>query len=199
MGHSIDSTSHLPTWQDNKTIKSEKLSLRTYAELPAHLLEEGLLQGQPANHGKMDLRQSFTNRVMPIAFALPWVASMLISWIPFTKISISNAPGYLNLAALISTIEVLSIVAVFICTSIRRDSLTDTEPSRGSTLKEKFFRSWFQFLFISPLVTGTMVVVMASDTSCDPEGDLDMHQPICQVGMRLIKATGVCRAGIMYV
>jgi hypothetical protein len=44
-----------------------------------------------------------------------------------------------------------------------------------------------------------MVVLMASDISCDPEDDLDMHQPVCQVGIRLIKATALCRAGIMYV
>jgi H+/Cl- antiporter ClcA len=94
------------------------------------------------------------------------------------------------LAALISTIEVLSIVAVFIYTSLRADTET-------STFKEKCLRAWFWFLFISPFVTGTMVVLMASDISCDPEDDLDMHQPICQVGIRLIKATALCRAGIM--
>jgi hypothetical protein len=102
------------------------------------------------------------------------------------------------LAALISTLEVLSIVVVFIFTSLRPSTL-ETEPGPSMTLKEKFFRAWFWFLFISPFVTGTMVVLMASDISCDPEDDLDMHQPICQVGIRLIKATALCRAGIMYV
>ncbi|KAL5603621.1 hypothetical protein FOVSG1_006371 [Fusarium oxysporum f. sp. vasinfectum] len=197
MEHSIDSTPYLPTWQDNKIIKSGKPSFRTYDELSEYLLEKGLLEAQPVNHDKMDLRQIFINRVMPVVFALPWVANMLISWIPLTKISLANAPGFLILAALISTIEILSIVAVFICTSIRRDSLTDTEPSRGSNLKEKFFRTWSWFLFISPFVTGTMVVFMASDISCDPEDDLDMYQPICQVGIHLIKATALCRVGII--
>lgn len=102
------------------------------------------------------------------------------------------------LAAAISTLEVLSIIAVFIYTSLRPEAL-DNESFRGVTLKEKALRAWFWFLFISPFVTGTMVVLMASDISCDPEDDLDMHQPICQVGIRLIKATALCRAGIMYV
>lgn len=102
------------------------------------------------------------------------------------------------LAAVISTLEVLSIIAVFIYTSLRPDVL-DNESFRGVTLKEKALRAWFWFLFVSPFVTGTMVVLMASDISCDPEDDLDMHQPICQVGIRLIKATALCRAGIMYV
>ncbi|KAM0550848.1 hypothetical protein ACHAPJ_008712 [Fusarium lateritium] len=93
--------------------------------------------------------------------------------------------------------EVLSIIAVFLYTSIRPDSLDDTEPGYRSTFKEKLFRTWFWFLFISPFVTGTIVVLMASDISCDPEDDLDMHQPICQVGIRLIKATALCRAGII--
>lgn len=116
---------------------------------------------------------------------------------PTPHLTVSN--DYSILAALISTLEVLSIVAVFIFTSLRPSAL-ETEPSPSTTtLKEKFFRAWFWFLFISPFITGIMVVLMASDISCDPEDDLDMHQPICQIGIRLIKATALCRAGIMYV
>ncbi|KAF4339685.1 hypothetical protein FBEOM_6394 [Fusarium beomiforme] len=183
-----NNTSHLPTWQDNKTA-SEKAALGADHELSALLNER-------QNHQTMQLRQLFAHRLMPVAFALPWVMGMLISWIPFIKISLTNAPNFLILAALISTLEVLSIVAVFIFTSLRPSTL-ETEPSPTTTLKEKFFRAWFWFLFISPFITGTMVVLMASDISCDPEDDLDMHQPICQVGIRLIKATALCRAGII--
>ncbi|EMT70542.1 hypothetical protein ACKRZS_008815 [Fusarium odoratissimum] len=182
-------TSHLPTWQDNKTT-SEKAGFAGDDESSA------LLNDKTKNQQTMQLRQIFANRLMPVAFALPWVMGMLISWIPFTKISLYNAPDFLILAALISTLEVLSIVAVFIFTSLRPSTL-ETEPSPSTTLKEKFFRAWFWFLFISPFITGTMVVLMASDISCDPEDDLDMHQPICQVGIRLIKATALCRAGII--
>ncbi|TVY65779.1 hypothetical protein Focb16_v010060 [Fusarium oxysporum f. sp. cubense] len=182
-------TSHLPTWQDNKTT-SEKAGFAGDDESSA------LLNDKTKNQQTMQLRQIFANRLMPVAFALPWVMGMLISWIPFTKISLYNAPDFLILAALISTLEVLSIVAVFIFTSLRPSTL-ETEPSPSTTLKEKFFRAWFWFLFISPFFTGTMVVLMASDISCDPEDDLDMHQPICQVGIRLIKATALCRAGII--
>ncbi|KIL95749.1 hypothetical protein FAVG1_00487 [Fusarium avenaceum] len=200
MEHSTNSAaSHLPTWQDDKT-SNEKPRLQSDNEMSsAHLLEKGLgldLDAQPAARDGMHLRQVFANRVMPVAFALPWVAGMLISWIPFTNISVSNAPDFLVLAAAISTLEVLSIIAVFIYTSLRPDAL-DNESFRGVTLKEKALRAWFWFLFISPFVTGTMVVLMASDISCDPEDDLDMHQPICQVGIRLIKATALCRAGII--
>ncbi|KAG7413695.1 hypothetical protein Forpe1208_v007075 [Fusarium oxysporum f. sp. rapae] len=181
--------SHLPAWQDNKTT-SEKAGFAGEDEKSA------LLNDNTKNQQTMQLRQIFANRLMPVAFALPWVMGMLISWIPFTKISLYNAPDFLILAALISTLEVLSIVAVFIFTSLRPSTL-ETEPSTSTTLKEKFFRAWFWFLFISPFITGTMVVLMASDISCDPEDDLDMHQPICQVGIRLIKATALCRAGII--
>ncbi|KAM0494682.1 hypothetical protein ACHAP8_008552 [Fusarium lateritium] len=146
---------------------------------------------QPLDADRMDLRCLFANRLMPVAFALPWVVSMIISCIPFTRISLFEAPDFLILAAVVSIVEVLSIVAVFIYTSLR----TDTETN--SILKEKCLRAWFWFLFISPFVTGTMVVLMASDISCDPEDDLDMHQPICQVGIRLIKTTALCRAGII--
>ncbi|EWY91934.1 hypothetical protein FOYG_08860 [Fusarium oxysporum NRRL 32931] len=182
-------TSHLPTWQDNKTT-SEKAGFAGDDESSA------LLNDKTKNQQTMQLRQIFANRLMPVAFALPWVMGMLISWIPFTKISLYSAPDFLILAALISTLEVLSIVAVFIFTSLRPSTL-ETEPNPSTTLKEKFFRAWFWFLFISPFITGTMVVLMASDISCDPEDDLDMHQPICQVGIRLIKATALCRAGII--
>ncbi|KAF5614185.1 uncharacterized protein FSUBG_65 [Fusarium subglutinans] len=182
-------TSHLPTWQDNKTA-GEKAGPAGQDE------KSGLLNDKTKNQQTMDMQQIFTNRLMPVAFALPWVMGMLISWIPFIKISLYNAPDFLILAALISTLEVLSIVAVFILTSLR-PSMLDTEPSASTTLKEKFFRAWFWFLFISPFITGTMVVLMASDISCDPEDDLDMFQPICQVGIRLIKATALCRAGII--
>ncbi|KAM0186139.1 hypothetical protein ACHAPI_011829 [Fusarium lateritium] len=184
--------SHLPTWKDDKT-SDEKRRLQNDNDLSlsAHLLEQGLDEQSAARDG-MDLRQIFANRVMPVAFALPWIAGMLISWIPFTKISLSNAPDFLILAAVISTLEVLSIIAVFIYTSLRPEALES-----GTTLKEKALRAWFWFLFVSPFVTGTMVVLMASNISCDPEDDLDMHQPICQVGIRLIKATALCRAGIV--
>jgi hypothetical protein len=98
MEHSTNSAaSHLPTWQDDKTTH-EKRCLQSDHELSAHLriLEQGQgLDAQLAARDGMDLRQIFTNRVMPVAFALPWIASMLISWIPFTKISISNAPDFL--------------------------------------------------------------------------------------------------------
>ncbi|KAF4436380.1 hypothetical protein FACUT_6474 [Fusarium acutatum] len=182
-------TSHLPAWQENKTA-GEK------ADFAGHDEKSAFLNDNTKNQQTMDMQQIFTNRLMPVAFALPWVMGMLISWIPFTKISLYNAPDFLILAALISTLEVLSIIAVFIFTSLR-PSMLDTEPSPSTTLKEKFFRAWFWFLFISPFITGTMVVLMASDISCDPEDDLDMHQPICQVGIRLIKATALCRAGII--
>ncbi|KAH7244415.1 uncharacterized protein BKA55DRAFT_573869 [Fusarium redolens] len=183
-------TSHLPTWQENNKTTSEKAGLAADHESSA------LLNDKTQNQQTMQLRQIFANRLMPVAFALPWVMGMLISWIPFIKISLYNAPDFLILAALISTLEVLSIVVVFIFTSLRPSTL-ETEPGPSMTLKEKFFRAWFWFLFISPFVTGTMVVLMASDISCDPEDDLDMHQPICQVGIRLIKATALCRAGII--
>ncbi|KAF5564919.1 hypothetical protein FPHYL_4513 [Fusarium phyllophilum] len=186
MGHK---TSHLPPWQDNKTA-GEKAGFAGNDEKSALLNDDTKIQQT------MDMQQIFSNRLMPVAFALPWVMGMLIAWIPFTKISLNNAPDFLILAALISTLEVLSIVAVFIFTSLRPSTL-DTEPSSSTTLKEKFFRAWFWFLFISPFITGTMVVLMASDISCDPEDNLDMHQPICQVGIRLIKATALCRAGII--
>ncbi|KAG5789399.1 hypothetical protein H9Q69_011538 [Fusarium xylarioides] len=182
-------TSHLPTWQDNKTA-CEKAGFAGDDEKSALLNDDTKIQQT------MDMKQIFSNRLMPVAFALPWVMGMLIAWFPFTKISLNNAPDFLILAALISTLEVLSIVAVFIFTSLRPSTL-DTDPSASTTLKEKFFRAWFWFLFISPFITGTMVVLMASDISCDPEDDLDMHQPICQVGIRLIKATALCRAGII--
>lgn len=121
-----------------------------------------------------------------------WRPRLSVScWINYASIKKNVANLYSILAALISIIEVLSIVAVFIYASLRSDDDTN------STFKEKCLRVWFWFLFISPFVTGTMVVLMASDISCDPEDDLDMHQPICQVGIRLIKATALCRAGIM--
>ncbi|KAF5679776.1 hypothetical protein FHETE_667 [Fusarium heterosporum] len=189
MEPSTQSASHLPASQHAKTTH-EKRYLQPVHEPNAPLSDNSIA------HDRMPLRQIFAHRLVPVAFALPWVASMLISWIPFTKISVSYAPDFLILAAFISTLEVLSIVAVFIYTSLRPETL-DTEPSQGTTLKEKMLRAWFWFLFVSPFVTSTMVVLMASDISCDPEDDLDMHQPICQVGIRLIKATALCRAGII--
>lgn len=81
-------TSHLPTWQDNKTT-SEKAGFTGDDESSA------LLNDKTKNQQTMQLRQIFANRLMPVAFALPWVMGMLISWIPFTKISLYNAPDFL--------------------------------------------------------------------------------------------------------
>ncbi|KAF5018892.1 hypothetical protein F66182_9111 [Fusarium sp. NRRL 66182] len=184
MGHSADMACHLPTLRD------EKASLDSETDLSA------LLESSSFNLG-IDPRRIFANRAMPVAFASPWIAGMVISWIPFIKIHVSDAPNFLLLAASISTLEVLSIFVVFICTSFRKDTLIDIEASRFGPLKETIFRTWFWFLFISPLVTSTFVVLMASDISCNPDDDLDMNQPICIVGVRLIKATALCRAGIM--
>ncbi|RSL68912.1 hypothetical protein CEP54_002526 [Fusarium duplospermum] len=147
----------------------------------------------------MGYASQFTRKTLPMALALPWVASMFMSWIPFTKIGLSEAPTFLTLAAGVSTLEVLSIIAVFIYTSISPSTLNaePVENGRSSTLQEKFLRAWFWFLFVSPFVSSIVVVLMASDISCDEDEDLDVHQPICKVGIRLIKATALCRAGII--
>ncbi|KAF4995387.1 hypothetical protein FGRMN_5171 [Fusarium graminum] len=167
MEPSTQSASHLPASQhQHAKTTDEKRYLQTAHQQNAPLSDNSIA------HGIMPLRQIFAHRLVPVAFALP------------------------ILAAFISTLEVLSIVAVFIYTSLRPDTF-DAKPGKGTTLKEKTLRAWFWFLFISPFVTSTMVVLMASDISCDPEDDLDMHQPICQVGIRLIKATALCRAGII--
>ncbi|KAM0425307.1 hypothetical protein ACHAPT_009363 [Fusarium lateritium] len=158
------------------------------------LLEKGLLL-PVASDDKMGAVQ-FTRKTLPMALALPWVASMLMSWIPFTKIGLSEAPTFLTLAAAVSTLEVLSIMAVFIYTSISRN-VEPVDNGRSSALQEKFLRAWFWFLFISPFVSSIVVVLMASDISCDEDYDLEIHQPICKVGIRLIKATALCRAGII--
>jgi hypothetical protein len=104
------------------------------------------------------------------------------------------------LTGLISTVEVLSIVAVFIYTTVFPESshTEPTEPGCPSTCKEKFFLAWSWFLFISPFCTNIFVMWMASDISCNDVDDYTIiNQPICQVGIRLIKATALCRAGIM--
>lgn len=44
---------------------------------------------------EMGLRRLFNKKALPLALALPWVISMLISWIPFTKIGVSEAPNFL--------------------------------------------------------------------------------------------------------
>ncbi|ENH74500.1 hypothetical protein FOC1_g10009918 [Fusarium oxysporum f. sp. cubense race 1] len=185
-------TSHLPTWQDNKTT-SEKAGFAGDDESSA------LLNDKTKNQQTMQLRQIVgdgnVDFVDPIYQDLSLQRPRFpVRSSPRLHLTVSNECSIL--AALISTLEVLSIVAVFIFTSLRPSTL-ETEPSPSTTLKEKFFRAWFWFLFISPFITGTMVVLMASDISCDPEDDLDMHQPICQVGIRLIKATALCRAGII--
>lgn len=165
------------------------------------LLEKGLLL-PPASHEfdeEMGCATQFTKKTLPMALALPWVASMLMSWIPFTKIGLSEAPTFLTLAAGVSTLEVLSIIAVFIYTSLSPAALNaePVENGRSSTLQEKFLRAWFWFLFVSPLVSSIVVVLMASDISCDEDEVLDIHQPICKVGIRLIKATALFRAAII--
>ncbi|KAM5353572.1 hypothetical protein ACJ41O_000222 [Fusarium nematophilum] len=150
----------------------------------------------------MGIGREMSRGAMPLVLAAPWVIGMLISWIPFTKISLLEAPSFLIIASAISTLEVLSIVAVYICSSLWPDALNTepAEPGRPSTWQEKFFRAWFWFLFVSPFCTSIFVVLMASDISCgddDREYDLMMNHPICRVGVRMIKATALCRAGIM--
>ncbi|KAH7182198.1 hypothetical protein DER46DRAFT_491515 [Fusarium sp. MPI-SDFR-AT-0072] len=149
----------------------------------------------------MGLRQQFNSKAMPLALAIPWIISMLISWIPFIKVSLYEVPRFLLLAGLISTVEVLSIVAVFIYTTIFPESsyAEPAEPGCASTWKEKFFLAWSWFLFISPFCTSIFVVWMTSDISCNYDDDdyTILDQPICQVGIRLIKATALFRAGII--
>ncbi|KAJ4316138.1 hypothetical protein N0V84_007994 [Fusarium piperis] len=162
------------------------------------MLEKGLFFSPLASYDdEMGFAAHFTRKTLPMALALPWVASMLMSWIPFTKIGLSEAPTFLTLAAVVSTLEVLSIVAVFIYTSICAPNTEPVENGRLSTLQEKFLRAWFWFLFISPFVSSILVVLLASDRSCDEDEDLDLHQPICKVGVRLVKATALCRAAII--
>lgn len=103
------------------------------------------------------------------------------------------------LAGMISTLEVLSIIAVLICTSMYPESF-NAEPAqtgRLSSWQEKFFQAWFWFLFSSPFCTSILVVLMVNDISCDKDDDMTIKQPVCRVGIRLIKGTALCRAGIM--
>ncbi|RMJ18578.1 hypothetical protein CDV36_001687 [Fusarium kuroshium] len=197
MANSADNmTCILPKW-----LLPLLLSTPIKAHTQPSLLEKGLLLPLTSHNDQeeMGLAAQFTRKTLPMALALPWVASMLMSWIPFTKIGLSEAPTFLTLAAGVSTLEVLSIIAVFIYTSISPAAVNaePVENGRSSTLQEKFLRAWFWFLFVSPFVSSIIVVLMASDISCDDDEDLDVHQPICKVGIRLIKATALCRAGIM--
>ncbi|KAM5529123.1 hypothetical protein FOXYSP1_16967 [Fusarium oxysporum f. sp. phaseoli] len=147
---------------------------------------------------EMGLRQQFNSKAMPLALATPWIISMLISWIPFIKVSLYEVPSFLLTASLISAVEVLGIVAIFIYTTIFPESLYAelAEPGRPSTWQEKFLLAWFWFLFISPFCTSIFVMWMASDNPCNDEDDYTIFdQPICQVGIRLIKASALFRAG----
>ncbi|EXK78836.1 hypothetical protein FOQG_16502 [Fusarium oxysporum f. sp. raphani 54005] len=154
---------------------------------------------------EMGLRQQFNSKAMPLALATPWIISMLISWIPFIKLSIATVlRSTVNIrrliASLISAVEVLGIVAIFIYTTIFPESLYAelAEPGRPSTWQEKFLLAWFWFLFISPFCTSIFVMWMASDNPCNDEDDYTIFdQPICQVGIRLIKASALFRAGTM--
>ncbi|KAI1017152.1 hypothetical protein LB505_001957 [Fusarium chuoi] len=68
-------TSHLPTWQDNKTA-SEKDGFAGHDEKSA------LLNDNTKNQQTMDVQQIFNNRLMPVAFALPWHRRSLYLHIP---------------------------------------------------------------------------------------------------------------------
>ncbi|KAF4467190.1 hypothetical protein FALBO_5973, partial [Fusarium albosuccineum] len=190
MGLSADTRSILPPWHDT-SIKAQLPSTHNHGDPSSSQLEQGFQILSP----EMGVRRVFTTKTMPLALALPWVATMILSWVPFCKIGLVEAPYFVTMAAVVSTIELLSIIAVFIYTSISPEafSVEPAEPGRSTTWQEKFFRAWFWFLFISPFVTSALVVILVSDISCDEEDDLAMNQPICQVGVRLIKATALCR------
>ncbi|WAO97040.1 Hypothetical protein NCS54_01474500 [Fusarium falciforme] len=193
---SSDIRSLLPIWR-NSSLSSQQSSGH-HDDNPTQPLPE---KGASMVPTEMGLRRLFNKKALPLALALPWVISMLISWIPFTKIGVSEAPNFLLLAGMISSLEVLSIIAVLICTSMYPESF-NAEPAqtgRPSSWQEKFFQAWFWFLFSCPFCTSILVVLMVNDISCDKDDDMTIKQPVCRVGIRLIKGTALCRAGIILI
>ncbi|KAF4973266.1 hypothetical protein FZEAL_9365 [Fusarium zealandicum] len=188
---SADTNPILPIWRDE--IKAPQSP-----DLHQDETEPLLGKAIPIDPSEMGEKQRLRQESISLALALPWVASMLTSWIPLSKVGLSKAPIFLQLAGMASALEVLSIVAVFLYTSRSSNAFASepTEPGRPKEWQEKAFRAWFWFLFVSPLATSGLVVFMASDIACDYD-DLAMHIPICRIGIRLIKATALCRGLIV--
>ncbi|KAI8416020.1 hypothetical protein FOFC_02328, partial [Fusarium oxysporum] len=79
------------------------------------------------------------------------------------------------------------IVAIGIYSNVCQGKLDAGSKDEGS-LREKLLRAWFCFLFIGPLTTDAMVIFIPTNISCAPDDELNMKQPVYQVGLTFIKA-----------
>jgi hypothetical protein len=78
-------------YSGGRQLDKPQLSSERNADLANPLLEKGA----PIMPVEMGLRQQFNSKAMPLALAMPWIIIMLISWIPFIKVSLYELPNFL--------------------------------------------------------------------------------------------------------
>ncbi|KAI8404614.1 hypothetical protein FOFC_16109 [Fusarium oxysporum] len=181
------SAAQLPTWKDEKAIHECVFPQANYD------IRDKFLDAQSLSNNRAYLRRILASDAMPAALFLPWFVGMLLSCFPFVKLSLSEAPYFLLMVGFTSTLEVLGIVAIGIYPNVCQGKLDAGSKDEGS-LREKLLRAWFCFLFIGPLTTDAMVIFIPTNISCAPDDELNMKQPVYQVGLTFIKAIALCRS-----
>ncbi|KAH7124963.1 hypothetical protein B0J13DRAFT_628258 [Dactylonectria estremocensis] len=107
-----------------------------------------------------------------VVIFLPWTTSMVLCWMPITRIPLRKAPSTVLVSIVASTIE-------------------RNPPSTGCLKKrlERASHLLFFFLSVSPIVTGAYVWFKARKINCD-DGDNSLQ---CRVGPRFMLAIALFR------
>ncbi|KAH7109022.1 hypothetical protein EDB81DRAFT_954386 [Dactylonectria macrodidyma] len=133
-------------------------------------------------------RKAVVGLLAAIAIFVPWVAGMILSWMPLTRISAHEATREVLVSIVGSTVEVGTMLLV----SGSHNVLTWVAPySRPlmSRIPFNLFITWTVFLFLDPIVTGSYVWYQVDKHPCEAGSGSAQ----CRVGDSLIRAIGIFR------
>ncbi|KAH7146601.1 hypothetical protein B0J13DRAFT_524367 [Dactylonectria estremocensis] len=133
----------------------------------------------------------FDSLIAIIVIVQPWAISMVLCWLPITRVPLHEAPRQVLVNIVTSTVEVPTVFIFLIIRgyirSTRRKKPASTGPEKR--LIERVSHLLALFLILDPIVTGIYMRSKVSKMHCD-DGD---HSPQCRVGKPSMVAIAVFR------
>ncbi|KAH7109559.1 hypothetical protein B0J13DRAFT_534723 [Dactylonectria estremocensis] len=126
-----------------------------------------------------------------IVIVQPWTISMVLCWLPITRVPLQEAPRQVLVNIIASTVEVPTVFIFLIIRGYirltRRNNPSSTGPEKR--LIERVSHFLALFLILDPIVTGIYMRSKLSKMHCD-DGDNSLQ---CRVGKRFMVAIAVFR------
>ncbi|KAH6962209.1 hypothetical protein BKA56DRAFT_179961 [Ilyonectria sp. MPI-CAGE-AT-0026] len=144
----------------------------------------------PANIQLKGWRKDVESICWILVFFTPWAISLILSWMPITKISLHEATTEVMISIIASTVEIGSMILLPIVHATSEIDSPCFQPSaRTREISKKIFNIWIYFLILDPIITGSCVWAAVDSSPCKSGSGSAQ----CRVGDDLIRAIGVYR------